>query len=281
MKFGYKYPYVSFITFRLLTQHEDIVVKVKMENKTIGKLERIRRYPVKSMAGEDLDAVYVHETGLNGDRVYAFFDHKSHRKSLPYFTGREKNELLLLKPHIVDEPDHKKPYPDEYRPKIAIALPDGNRSCDVSDPKLLDYIHELCEPRKLSIELDYRKAGIHDSKPVSIMGLRTVEQLAHESGADVLDPRQFRENFYIKWDIDEPFFEDGLVGKSLRIGDEVLLHVVKKNERCSMICLDPDTAQYDKRVLGTVAKQHETNAGVYAVVRQTGVVHRGDSIVVC
>ncbi len=263
-----------------------------MENKTIGdhhrlrptavgKIERIRRYPVKSMAGEDLDGVYVHETGLNGDRVYAFYDHKSHRKSLPYFTGREKNELLLLKPHIVDEPDYTKPYRDGYRPRITIALPDGNTSYDVSDPKLVDYIRALCTPKEISITLDYRKAGIHDSKPVSIMGMRTVEQLANESGVNELGPRQFRENFYIKWDSEEPFFEDELVGKSLRIGDEVLLHVVKKNERCSMICLDPDTAQYDKRVLGTVAKQHETNAGVYAVVRQTGVVHRGDSIVVC
>ena len=40
----------------------------------IGKLNRLRRYPVKGMAGEDLDASYVTYAGLLGDRVYAFID---------------------------------------------------------------------------------------------------------------------------------------------------------------------------------------------------------------
>ncbi|HKI46097.1 MAG TPA: MOSC domain-containing protein [Balneolales bacterium] len=249
--------------------------------KAVGKLERIRRYPVKSMAGKDVDAIYVHETGLNGDRVYAFYDHKSHRKSLPYFTGREKRELVLLKPLIIDEPVNTQPYPDGYHPEIKVALPDENGTYDISDPKLATHITEICLPRKISITLDYRRAGIFDSNPVSIMGVRTVDQIAGELDQPGLDPRRFRENFYIDWDSKEPFFEDDLVGKSLQIGEELLLHVVKKNKRCAMICLDPDTADYDKHVLGTVAKQHETNAGVYAVVRQTGVVYKGDPVVIC
>ena len=40
----------------------------------IGKLSRLRRYPVKGMAGEDLDAARVTYAGLVGDRVYAFVD---------------------------------------------------------------------------------------------------------------------------------------------------------------------------------------------------------------
>lgn len=251
-----------------------------MENKIVGKVERIRRYPVKSMAGEDLDAVYVHETGLNGDRVYAFYDHRSHRTGLPYFTGREKRELLLFKPQIIDEPVYTQPYPDAYRPAVSVVLPEKKGTYGVSDPQVLNYIKEICSSREISITLDYRRSGIPDSKPVSIMGLRTVEQLAFELGLDSLDPRRFRENFYIDWNSDEPFFEDSLVGKSLQVGEELLLHVVKKNKRCAMICIDPDSADYDKRVLSTVARQHDVNAGVYAAVRRPGVVRVGDSIVV-
>ena len=40
----------------------------------LGTLERLRRYPVKSMAGEDMQEARVTYAGLLGDRVYAFVD---------------------------------------------------------------------------------------------------------------------------------------------------------------------------------------------------------------
>lgn len=252
-----------------------------MQGNIIGRLERICRYPVKSMSGEDVDAIYVHETGLNGDRVYAFYDHESRRNGLPYLTGREKRELLLLRPKITDEPDITQPYPDAYQPQVMVDMPDEKRTYDVMDPGFIHYIREICSPKDLSITLDYRKAGIHDSKPVSIIGLRTVEQLAYESGITELDPKRFRENFYVDWDSDEPFFEDSLIGKSLKIGDELVLHIVKRNARCVMIGIDPDSAEYDKRILGIVAKKHESCTGIYGVVRKPGVARLGDPIVVC
>jgi uncharacterized protein YcbX len=39
--------------------------------RTVGRLEQIRVYPVKSLAGTPLDAVAVDPTGLRGDRVRA------------------------------------------------------------------------------------------------------------------------------------------------------------------------------------------------------------------
>lgn len=230
------------------------------------------------MAGEKVDAIYVHETGLNGDRMFAFYDHHSRRAGLPYLTGREKRDLLLLKPRIIEEPDKIKPYPEGYTPKVDVELPD-KRIVTITDPSLIEYICSSATSREVSISLDYRRAGMYDSKPVSIMGMRTMDAIAQESGISDLDSRRFRENFYVMWNEDTPFFEDSLVGRCLQIGDDVLLHVVKRNERCPMICIDPETAAYDKRVLGAVAKNHETNAGVYAVVRKTGVVWRGDDVV--
>ncbi len=245
---------------------------------TIGRLERIRRYPVKSMAGEDISAIYVHETGVNGDRVFAFYDHESRRKGLPYFTGREKRELLLFQPRIIGEPDCTNVYPENYRPEIDITLPSGQGTYAVQDAAVMEYIKKSSASRDVSLTLDYRRAGIQDGKPISLIGLSTLEQIARESGVANLDPRQFRENFYVAWNTPEPFFEDGLVGRCLGIGDKLLLHVVKKNERCPMICINADSGEYDKRVLSAVVKQHEVCAGVYATVRVPGVVRNGDPV---
>ena len=40
----------------------------------VGSVVSIWRYPVKSMMGEDLNAVDVTERGLLGDRTYALVD---------------------------------------------------------------------------------------------------------------------------------------------------------------------------------------------------------------
>jgi MOSC domain-containing protein YiiM len=45
-----------------------------------------------------------------------------------------------------------------------------------------------------------------------------------------------------------------------------------------MINLDPETGEQDARVLKTVVRLHENNAGVYATVLQTGRVRVGDRV---
>ncbi|MGD0405009.1 MAG: MOSC N-terminal beta barrel domain-containing protein, partial [Candidatus Acidiferrales bacterium] len=43
----------------------------------IGQLSILRRYPVKSMAGEDLEEARVGFAGMMGDRVFAFIDNRN------------------------------------------------------------------------------------------------------------------------------------------------------------------------------------------------------------
>ena len=42
-----------------------------MERRQIGVVKDLFRYPVKSMQGERLNAVEIHEQGVIGDRAYA------------------------------------------------------------------------------------------------------------------------------------------------------------------------------------------------------------------
>jgi len=46
-----------------------------------------------------------------------------------------------------------------------------------------------------------------------------------------------------------------------------------------MIGINPDTADYDKRILGGVVKKHDQKIGIYAIVRKTGVVRFGDPVI--
>ena len=68
--------------------------------KHIGKLKILRRYPVKSMKGEDLKEVFVSYTGVRGDRIYAIVDEEN-KTNFPWLTARQKAELLSFSPHFI------------------------------------------------------------------------------------------------------------------------------------------------------------------------------------
>ena len=74
----------------------------------IGHVESVWRYPVKSMAGEELPEIYAGFGGVWGDRLFAL---KSSATPIgfPYLTGREAHELLLYRPHFRNPEKAAKP----------------------------------------------------------------------------------------------------------------------------------------------------------------------------
>ena len=93
-----------------------------------------------------------------------------------------------------------------------------------------------------------------------------------------LDHRRFRANFYARWEKEISFFEDDLVGRELQIGDEVKVRVMKKDQRCKMITLDPETAVASPTVLEHVSRGHGGCTGVYGAVLSEGIVRANDPI---
>ena len=65
----------------------------------IGTVETICRYPVKSMAGEDVAQAFVGFAGLMGDRAFAFVRTPG-PKGFPWHTAREQEDLVLFRPHF-------------------------------------------------------------------------------------------------------------------------------------------------------------------------------------
>jgi uncharacterized protein YcbX len=94
-----------------------------------------------------------------------------------------------------------------------------------------------------------------------------------------LDKRRFRENLYVDLNSGESFGEDAFVGRQLRIGAKLTVHILERDVRCRMISIDPDTLEENPEILRHVAKNHDGTAGVYAAVLVEGRVRTGDDVV--
>jgi hypothetical protein len=94
----------------------------------VGRVVALRRYPVKSMAPEELDGAEVSWHGLAGDRRWAFVRDGQVRSGFPWLTIRERPEMARYRPF----------YTERARPNASATLvrtPSGGE-LDVADPAL-------------------------------------------------------------------------------------------------------------------------------------------------
>jgi uncharacterized protein YcbX len=257
----------------------------------IGKIESIWRYPCKGTRGEEVPHVYTAYTGLMGDRIYGVVAADGD-PGHPWHTGRNQEEFVLYKaryksgeelllPDNLDasysewEPGIDPLYPDADAFKVNVKTPEGVTYDDIENPAFIEDLEKITG-RSLRIHVTQR--GIFDARPVSIFSLSAAARLGEELGMNI-DKRRFRANFYVEWDNqDDPFYELSLVGKTLKIGDWLEVMIVERDPRCTMITLDPDTAETTPKLLQHLARNHGGDAGVFAAVIKRGRVNKGDPI---
>ena len=119
--------------------------------------------------------------------------------------------------------------------------------------------------------------ALTDCHPISLFSTQTAQQIGADIGV-TLDKRRFRANIFLDLNSRQGFGEDQLVGRSVRIGAEVVLAVLERDPRCKMITLDPDTAEPNPEVMKCVARSYDGKAGVYAAVVVEGTVCAGDEV---
>src|SRR5260370_33094154 len=66
---------------------------------TIGTVESLWRYPVKSMRGAEMPEVFMGFSGIYGDRCYAF-KNSAARKGFPYLNANVQQQMLLYDPQF-------------------------------------------------------------------------------------------------------------------------------------------------------------------------------------
>jgi uncharacterized protein YcbX len=258
--------------------------------RVVGKIESLWRYPVKSMRGEELQEAFVGFPGVYGDRLYAFRSSAA-SNGFPWLTAREQEAMLLYRPRYRFPERTMKPgnlaeaeaigsgltavYADLSDFMVDVETPAGERLA-IDDPRLMGMLREgLRDRHELSLLRSHR--AMTDCRPVSIFSMQTVRQLSEEFGID-LDKRRFRANLYVELESVDAFGEDEFVGRNLKIGARTVIAVLKRDSRCKIITLDPDTAQPNPEVMRRLARDHEGQAGIYGAVLVEGTIRPGDEI---
>ncbi len=222
----------------------------------------ICRYPVKSMAGESLRQVCLTADGLERDRLYAF-ESSGAPAGMLRVTGRERRELLRYSAQI------------DENGEVEVRDPAGQK-WPVGSAELLQLLQGQAAAGSV-FRLTRAKTPQTDVRPLSLISAQTVERLAEEFG-QALDARRFRANLLL----DLPggaFSEDGLVGKTVRLGETAVIAVRERDPRCRLITYDPDAPHTAEPLFGLMKlldRQHQGRAGVYASVIVPGLVRLGD-----
>jgi uncharacterized protein YcbX len=230
------------------------------------QLVEIRRYPVKSLLGEVVEAAHVDSRGLAGDRLWAVRDTDGK-------VGSGKNTRRFRRmPGLFDL---RAQMPASSGGPL-VELPDGRRFT-ADDPAGHQAISEhLGRPVTLAPET---AVPHHDEGPVSLITTAALRAVTGMAGAEAdggrVDPLRFRANLLL----DLPgtgFPEDDWSGRRLRIGPDVVLRVVRPLTRCVMVDMAQDHAAARNDLLKSLAEHNDMTFGVFATVEHPGRLTVGD-----
>ena len=257
---------------------------------TIGTVESLWRYPVKSMSGEEMTEAFMGFPGFYGDRCYAF-KNSAARKGAPYLTASTQEQMLRYRPQFryperaITPPNLIEamsiapginPANGDREDMILDVLTPSGAVVAVDDPALIEMLGDGLRGEN-HLTLVHSDRALTDCRPVSLISVQTVRQVEEELGIPT-DKRRFRANVYISLASNDGFAEDELVGRKVRIGLNAEIAILERDPRCKIISLDPDTGEHNPKVFRKVVKAHANFAGVYCAVLVEGVLTKGDSI---
>jgi uncharacterized protein len=265
---------------------------------SIGTVVAMWRYPVKSMQGEELSTSLVDERGLLGDRGYALV-HAEDGKVASAKNPRKWPHLFEFRAGYAEAPVSGRPLPP-----VRITLPDG--SVRTSGPAGTDAALSTALGRTVSLRaaipetpvleeywpdvegLAHRETVTDEKMPentffdlgiVHLLTTAALQALAESYPQGKFEARRFRPNIVVAPAAGTPgFVENDWLERTLRLGDEVRLHVTMTCGRCVMTTLPQEDLPRDTGILRAAVQQNQGNAGVYARVVRGGMVRRGDAV---
>lgn len=232
-------------------------------NSVVGRVQEIRRYPVKSILGESLLSVSLDHRGLIGDRLWAI-----RNDSGKFGSGKTTRRFQWMDRLF----DYKARYDDSVP---IVTMPDGIEYRGDSGE-----VHEvLSKWLGLPVTLTREETVSHfDEGPVSVITASSLRMISQHLG-EVVDARRFRANLLIDTD-SIGYREDQWIGRTIQVGSTARLKVVAPLQRCVMVNNAQEDLHDDSRILRTLAQNHGATFGVWATVETSCEIAIGDEATV-
>ena len=284
---------------------------------TVGSVQTLWRYPVKSMLGEEIESSEVTERGLLGDRAYALVDAETGKlvsAKRPRLWGR----MFDFRASLAGAPQS-----GAVMPAATITMPDGV-TLSTGDADAGDALSAAIG-RKVTVSASAQPGAMIDEEwaeakgdskygvpvpgadgvlaspaafaaPGTFFDLSAIHfvttaalsrlQEVYPDGE--VDSRRFRPNIIIEAPGSD-FVENAWTGRRLTIGDEVRLSVMVPMIRCVMTTLPQGggNLRSDPGILKALAQHNRVSVfnlgelpciGMAASVLQGGVVSVGDAV---
>lgn len=281
----------------------------------VGTIKEIWRYPVKSMAGEQLNGCLVGLKGVPGDRGWALRDEQAKEirgaKKLP--------QLMLCSATYREEPSESR------IPHVQMRLPDGTllqsnqpdaaarlssllgrtvtlwpqqpatntehyRRGAPDNPDIQAELREIFArtpeepipdlsifPREI-MEFTSPLGTYFDAFPLHFLTTATLDFLAQRNPNARWDVRRFRPNFVIETEAGlSGLVENTWLGRSVRIG-ALTVQCPLPTPRCVMTTLAQPGLDKDSTVLRTIVRDADQNVGIYASISTPGQIKVGDVV---
>lgn len=234
----------------------------------IGSVEALWRYPVKSLLGEELREAEFFGWGIPGDRAYAVVDAGSGQIRNAKRAGWQ--DLFSFAARLEGGTGAS------GASSLRISSPDG--SVVAGDHPGRDRLLSEAFGREVYLE-EAGEDPFFDLGMVHLLTIASLEGLRGLYPAGDFDVRRFRPNVVVGLDSGETgFVEDGWIGRSLRLGEEVILEITDPVDRCVMTTLAQGDLPKDPKIMSTTYAHNDNRVGVYARVLKGGRVRRGDRV---
>jgi uncharacterized protein YcbX len=273
------------------------------EDAGLGTVAGLRRYPVKSMLGEDLPAADVTSAGLAGDRVLGLV-HRQTGKVASAKNPRTWRRLLALRAAC-------------HGGAVTITFPGGTTMAG-SDPGIDTALSEfLGQPVTLAatppaeatldraVPEEVLRDGVRapvsvevgrmggastgsnfvDFAPLHLLTTATLDRIGALSPRGTVELERYRPNIVIRAGL-PGFAENDWPGNDLRIGPDLVIRVIARTPRCAIPTLEHGELPRDTQALRVPAEHNRVSAvadlgpqpcaGVYAQVLRPGRIRLGD-----
>jgi uncharacterized protein YcbX len=265
-------------------------------------LSELRRYPVKSCCGQQLEAAVVEPWGLAGDRRWMLVDETGET-----VTAREHAEMLLIRPRLradggleasaPDQDDLVVPPPDGRVVDVTVfgrtpfGATEAGHEADAWFSKVLGESVRLVyadDPNRRQANPAFAGPGVPlhfgDAYPLlltteaSLAALNELVAAGPRADEGPLTMVRFRPNLVVAGGL--PWAEDGW--RRIRVGGAEL-RVVKGCDRCAIPTTDEETAVRRKEPTYTLAQHRRWDGAVWfgmnlVPVTPGATLHVGDDV---